>query len=413
MEKSNWRYWMSYQTFDCEIETVTPVHIGSGNNYSRAEYYIEGKKSKFIRVDLARFYASLKDNQQKDFNNFSKYNRFINVAKAREKNSKKEYDDAEDLGKFKNFQNDVRGKYKKYMKYQCRYNAEKDLNIIKEHIKTLVYEEDNEGKTIEKYLLYIPGSSIKGSFNTAILNAHVKNEQLRVGNEKKAFDDIIKEVYAKENVKNQAQNSVMRFLYISDTEAKIDMPHVEEVTIISCFQPRKLDRTVFSNLGIKSFYETIPSGTNFKFTISDRRHRKVLDELDINNVIDIDKIKQNLYDFSNRIIREEINYLRNSMEYIDEKNKFFISHPVENLIKFYEELENTNSPENPYFRIGSGSGMISTSFVLKGQNGIPPHSRRVICDKNNNLRPLGWSILTKCKPKENEILDKFDNLEKY
>ena len=66
---------MSYQTFDCEIETITPIHIGSGKNYSRAEYLIDKNRPRFIRVDLAGFYASLKENQQKDFNNFSKYNR--------------------------------------------------------------------------------------------------------------------------------------------------------------------------------------------------------------------------------------------------------------------------------------------------------------------------------------------------
>ena len=405
---------MSYQTFDCEIETITPIHIGSGKNYSRAEYLIDKNRPRFIRVDLAGFYASLKENQQKDFNNFSKYNRFIKVANARKRNSKREYDDYEDIGKFNNFQNDVRGKYQKNEKYQCIYNAEKELNIINEHIKTLVYEEDDDGNKKEKYLLYIPGSSIKGSFNTAVLNAHVKDNQLHASDEKKAFESIVKDVYSNKNVKNHAQSSVMRFLHISDTEAKIDVPHVEEVTIISCFQPRKLDRVVFSNLGIKSFYETIPAETNFKFSISDRRHLNIVDKLDINkNVVDIESIKQNLYDFSKRIIKEEKNYLRNSIKYIDEDNKFFINHPVEDLMEFYEELESANSPKNPLFRIGSGNGMISTSFVLKGQNGVPPHSRRVICDKNNNLRPLGWVKLCKCKPRENEILDRFDNLEKY
>ena len=68
-------------------------------------------------------------------------------------------------------------------------------------------------------------------------------------------------------------------------------------------------------------------------------------------MIDIDFIKQSIYNFSS--------------DYIDYELEFCKKHKLNNLARFYRICKKSNSKDKPLLKIGHGSGFLATTISLK------------------------------------------------
>ena len=129
--------------FDCKLKIISPIHIGSGNEYNNSEFIHAPAKNKkgekftlIKRINLQEYYKDLPNDKKDKF--------LVNLTNNI---SLKEFDN-----KISN----------KYLRYKTLDKTKNTPTTIKETIKTL-----DEA--------YIPGSSIKGSIKTALLYNELEN----------------------------------------------------------------------------------------------------------------------------------------------------------------------------------------------------------------------------------------------
>lgn len=128
--------------YNCSINIISPIHIGSGNVYSPAEYYID--KNKLMRVNIIDYYKNISNKKEKEIFLDKLLNQDF-ILKEQVKLDKT---------------------IKNYILYENDYKCKSEPTIIEEHIKTL---DKNLIKGINENKLYIPGSSIKGAIRTALV----------------------------------------------------------------------------------------------------------------------------------------------------------------------------------------------------------------------------------------------------
>ena len=127
--------------YNIGIETISPVHIGSGEDYTASEFIqdeLQGKNGKiavYKRINLSKYYSSLSDDERDELI------RSLSIPNF-ELNS---------------FDSNISNEFKVYTSYnRCKVDVPPNREI-EENIKTL-----NQ--------IYIPGSSIKGSITSRRLN---------------------------------------------------------------------------------------------------------------------------------------------------------------------------------------------------------------------------------------------------
>ena len=165
------------------LEVISPVYIGKGSEYSRAEFGLASfsGKNKIIRFNLDSV-AELILNKDTDLFHelldiISNTDNFRNI-KNKNKSKKLRYPSLQKflIDNIKPIDADLYKKllrsysYKCAIKYGNRLADTNDIGLIKEHLKT------NKG-------LYIPGSSIKGAVRNALLysrlNLDCGNKQIK------------------------------------------------------------------------------------------------------------------------------------------------------------------------------------------------------------------------------------------
>ena len=222
--------------FDCKLKIISPIHIGTGNEYSNSEFiHSRGKNKKgdklnlIKRINLQEYYKDLSSDKKDKF--------LVNLTNNL---SLEEFD--------KKINN-------KYLRY----------------------------RTIDK--AYIPGSSIKGSIKTALLYNELKDVDVR---------EFIEERYGKTRVKrrewnkfvdnkfstpkkNSAQYSIMRFLQISDTTTT-KIPKIYDLQTIKAKPNGKTEFHTLHGRTVRNFYETI-DGTSLNFTLNNETNDKILNKL--------------------------------------------------------------------------------------------------------------------------------------
>ena len=159
--------------YDLNIETITPVHIGSGNTYLSSELLFN--EDGYNRIDISKYFNELNKEQQDDFVKNLIDNKMVleNV-------------------------NDNWVRYSLIKKFDGEFKSD---NEIVENIK--VFNEP-----------YIPGSSIKGAIRTALLYYYFKIEDL----DKLIVNDKVNEKLINSYFSmNQANEDILRFLKIKDT----------------------------------------------------------------------------------------------------------------------------------------------------------------------------------------------------
>lgn len=308
----------------CELITKSPVHIYSGEYYTSAEYC--NSKRKFIIKNVEKEFPTIeKVNVSKYYNSLPSDKKEELLEQLMEKNFK--------LDDFIT-SHDAR-KYSQYYLMGSNINH----TDIKEHARTL-----NE--------TYIPGSSIKGAIETAVLNNYFE------GYFNKNTHELTKNI---NNLPRNRGNNIFRFLRISDTNTTKSIKNSIERTYI--FKAESNGQMKYNNI-VTEHIETISKGTKLNFNINNKVDDKILEKLglkDKKNYININNIQENLYKFADEQINAELEYI----EKYNKTNNNMIKQQINNFKEFYTKLTQENSIEQPMIRIGFSGGFLNKTISLK------------------------------------------------
>lgn len=339
------------------IKTITPVHIGTGDVFMSSEYFldtveIQNKKySAFKRIDLIKYFNSLNESEQ---NELSK--NLLNPNYILPKLS---------------------DEYLRYFAFNNCKERPNPGNGIHENIKV-------------KDRPYIPGSSIKGAIENALIYNSLSFRDIEdMFNHGRFNDSFIKKFFSPNG---NPQNSIMRFLQVSDSTTSI-RPYIYDIKTI------KVDRRGTFKAPMKLFYETIVAN-KLSASLATTYDSDIYQKLNLENksyLLDIDYIKESLYNFAN--------------DYIDFEIEFSERYNIDKSKSFYRALKKKNTVETPLMRLGSTKGLLSSGFIFKVKlhdsigyfNDIKkniggrkarfdyPITRRVI---NKTRYPTGWVQLS-------------------
>lgn len=359
-----------------KISTVTPVHVGSGAEYSSAEFYRASYKGEkvLVRADINQLFALLSDDLKDEFviqleEPDFKLHSFLNQIKTQPP--------TDGLGKIR--------LYFSYLKGKLPDN-------VQEHIKT-------------SNLAYIPGTSLKGSIKTAILYDMVENKDItrlhrlfHKGKNRKfeikkwKSQNFVDEFFSSDQ-NNKPNTSIMRFLQVTDT-SPIDRMSVYSVNSVKASSTGWTWYRHSIEHG-RTFIETIGENQKMSFEINFNQTDELIQKLsleDIEDYLSLERIKECIYLFSQDLIENEI--------------EFSQKYNIDFLERFYENLSSQNTQKNPVMNIGQGTGFLASTIGLKireldkglydkvrqasGRKTYPqefPKTRKVILE---NKVPLGW-----------------------
>ncbi|MHB1661177.1 MAG: type III-A CRISPR-associated RAMP protein Csm5 [bacterium] len=150
------------KTYKVELTTITPIHIGTGEDYVPVDYVIkkaEDKNNYFYFIQREKFINHIIKSD--------KYNEFLSICNDANFMKINKYI-------FDNFSEDmIDWKMPVSSKVFETYEENISMTAKKNEINRLEirsFIQDNFNKKI-----YIPGSSVKGSIRTAVLNYKIKN----------------------------------------------------------------------------------------------------------------------------------------------------------------------------------------------------------------------------------------------
>jgi len=329
------------------LETITPVHIGSGDTIDPYEYIITDK---LYKINLWKFISSLNAEDEENFLKISSSDMIATRKFIKEK---------ADLSNFTEYSMNIN--HETYNIYANKIGDSNNQLSIQTFIKTL----DKP---------YIPGSSVKGPIRTALLFSMVEkpitdvwNIQQNVFNYKKPQDDPFRSLSISDSLPIDLGNMVVYPIRTYAKNKKKDYKFEESgyVILIEGTDSYCTDTAVkiFHNINI------------------DRELQKRNDFIDIN----AEKIASSCNEFSEMIIEEELNFYDNS----DTSNAY------DTYEKLEKDFNNFKNEKAFMLRLGWGSGYNSMTINLAKKNPESKLSRRLIL----NEFPLGW---VKAKILENE-----------
>lgn len=276
---------------DFKIKTITPVHIGTGDVYMSSEYFmdtveIKNKKySTFNRIDLTKYYCSLNQSEQDRF--------------------------SKDLLNPKYILPKLSGDFTRYYAFNMCASRPNPGNEIHENIKIM----DKP---------YIPGSSIKGAIENALIyNSLTFAEIESMFLHGKINDSVIRRFFSPSG---NPQGSIMRFLQVSDSSTAV-RPYIYDI------QTLKVEKNAQFKSQMKLFFETIVS-QRLSATLTTNYDSEIYKKLNLEDkeyLLDLDYIKESLYNFAN--------------DYIDFEIEFSNQYSIEKSEKFYRALKKKNTPK--------------------------------------------------------------------
>lgn len=315
------------------LETLTPIHIGSGETIEPYEYVITDK---LYRINLGKFISSLSPKDREIFLKISSSDMIQTRKFIREKAN---------LSNITEYSMNVDPEVHDI--YGDKMNDPNNQLSIQTFIKTL----DKP---------FIPGSSVKGSIRTALLFSMA---------DKPITDtqDIEKYVFKFKG----PQDDPFRALKISDS-LPIDL---KDMVIYTVKTYSKKDKFVASG------YNILIEGTNSDYTdkVVKISHDINIDhELEKRNEIDIsvDKIMSSCNEFYQYVIQNELNFYDSSnTSYAYDRYK-----TLENMMSSFEKEKSF------IMRFGWASGYDSVTINLAKKMPNRKISRRLIHEEF----PLGW-----------------------
>jgi CRISPR-associated protein Csm5 len=335
------------------LETISPIHIGSGESYSSAEFLSMGNT--IHRMDVNKIYNLLSEKEREVLVEHLEYQYF----------------------KLEDF---FRGKNLSIVELKL-YSLERKGQVpreIKENVKTGI-----KG--------YLPGSSLKGAVKTAVMNAFMDMDKKKIEKIGKIFDNpdakrknqeiqkFIENIFSSGG-KQSSYSDFMRFVQISDF-VPVNRLCISEVKSLEVNDDiDSIDRWYWyqrNNKVVQSFLETIGIGEKLEgeihFTYNDDVHYSL--GLKGNaEILNLEDIKCFIYNFSDKIIKHEISFSK----------KYNISF----LLDFYRNLVKLNTPESPVIKLGHGVGYLGTTIGLE----IKKHDNEVFEQVRKSLRGKSYEF---------------------
>lgn len=349
------------------LETLSPVHIGSGEKYASSEFLLKGNE--ILRLDINKIFALL---NPKDKDIFVDYLEDPNFR-------------LEDFIKGKDIQ------ISEAKLYSLGYKAGVPNEII-EHIKT-------------NFNGYVPGSSLKGAIKTAILSAFIGEKEIKEIGEifairnprdrNREAERFIEGFFSTSRGKKSSYSDFMRFVQVSDF-----IP-VRNLHIYN-FQSLEAEGSSWkwyrrNGRVVQSYLETIAAGEHLEGEIHLTYKEEIYESLRLKekrDILDMNEIKRLIHHFSANIIDHEI--------------AFSQRYKIDFLLTFYENLKKMNKEDSPVIKLGQGAGYLATTIglelkknpavfeeVRKSLRGKSysfefPKTRKIAVDEK---MPLGWCKL--------------------
>ncbi len=318
-----------------KIQTITPVHIGSGGDYGPPEFYIARVNERHVvmRANINQIFMMLSDELKDQF--------ILELEDPKFKLQSFLMKVKEELPK---------GSFGKIRLYYSYMGSKVPENIV-EHVKTA-------------HQAYIPGSSLKGSLKSALLYDMVDDDsisrvetlirrgrkgkpEIRQWDSQRFVDSLLSS-----NPHEAPNTSIMRFLQVTDT-SPVKRMSIHSVNSV------KVNNTGWGwykhseNIGT-TYLETIGTGNKLEFDMNFNQKERVIKKLNLEykkEYLSPESVLGCVYRFSDDIIENEIEFA----------NKY----RVKFLEDFYEELQEMNTPEGPVMNVGQGTGFLAKTIGLK------------------------------------------------
>ena len=343
-----------------ELETLSPVHIGNGDQYTIMDSVLSNNY--FYPINMNKFYEKLQDiGKIQDYLSYTAENRLLS-----------------------DYLLSIHMKHEEISKYKIKLTEQNknDMQFLKK-VNISQFIKNGLGE------VYIPGSEIKGAIRTAIIYNLLKNPQ--------NYDYLQSQrrniQYLGSNIeahllrsKNDAKYDILKYLEITDSSSQ---PHSTlEIAHVMSYWTR----------GKHSYAEVLPSKIKLSGTINIVKREIALASLGLSNKEDIlseETILKSIYTHTNDLIEHEIS--------------FYKSQHAEQFIKEMQEIKEKNKEKNPVLRLGQGQGFLSTTINLIIKNNDPelydmirrntkrrsypnifPKTRRFVMENNKPSYTLGW-----------------------
>jgi len=338
-------------TYHLQIEILTPLHIGSGEEIDPYEYVI--KAGRLYKINLADFLYHLSPAEQEKFDKIS-----TDIVRLRQFiRNKANFD------KFSEFSVEVSNTVESV--YETKFQDIHNQLVISPFIRELSSP-------------FIPGSSLKGAMRTAVIFELFQGE----ANKKMRADifeaELLKSQRGFYSEKDQrfitrgldGGKDPFRAIKITDAKLPENTTYIERVETFS----RKSGKIEPLNIQI------LKEITHSSFQ---NKHVAVIGELRIDDELikrnrEI-KLKSINKDF---ILRACANFTR---EIIDSELEYFADHPTTEIC---EQLRNESLDKESFLlRLGWGSGFNSMTVNLKQRKPRSVQTRKLV----DNVLPLGWT----------------------
>ena len=415
-----------------QIKTLSPIHIGNGEKYNGLSYIGDNGKIRFY--DSAKILENITSQYSKRFMEWVEQKSF--EVERLEKQKRNERDDQ----KRKNINYDLRNVQRKLSLKEFSENVIRDSIIRGKFSKNFLYTIDSKTQVYDNVDIdcfikqnnkpYIPGTEIKGAIRTcAIYNLLQKDKYWKwlkqeiehfkrrhesdlqqvpdkkgkwVNDIKKKLvdsmgklEEVLQAKLLRADQNNDAKYDLLKLLCIGDSELK----EPKDCLFISNLEVKGINRgfPIFQELCKK---DQIFTCQGFKL---DSNHT-ILDRLGFSDeqkqvVSDVRNLFRCCYEFSNRLLDEEIVYQQYSSKIKERLNA----------------IKNENKPDSPVIRIGKNEGYLSLTvgLIVKDKDralydnvlchatkntsytGNFPKTRRIVNLGNGDVDTCGWVKLTK------------------
>jgi len=401
---------MKYEEMKYELEVLSPVHIGTGDAFSPADFIISADR--FIVFNIEKFFKS----------NPERVDEFVKEIEA--KGSKFSLND---------FLNDKEIKNEESWIYS---------ENIESSTKDLISRQIEEGRMadVQQFIktakgeLYIPGSSIKGAIRTALAYQLLKDDDYSRNTLRQSPSGKLVEKLAFRGKEDDAKYDVLKMFEISDSHAfkttELQVMYSRVLTTATSnshsFWQLKRDRGTGKMRRVNprySIFEGVPQpkeGLIIKGSIG--VNEKIAMRIKSNmgwsersiNILSVENIMKACNNFSEEIINFETSFLKQySRPHILERKE--VGADLTKIIEFYYSLrkkvnEFSKKEKECLLRLGWGSGWHGTTvghllqndqeFNFKkfrgryglGKPGIRefPKTRRLVFEDGKPTYPLGW-----------------------
>lgn len=396
-----------------QIKTLSPLHIGNGEKYNGLSYIQDRRKApiKLCYLEFDALQKTLTPQQLKQFGDW------VIIITEREP---KRYPN---LYRFlKDSLNDRNNSLSNRLISKSLYQAD------------LLFREDPSQKrflgNIDAFIkqnnkIYIPGAEIKGAIRTAIFytllnknsklweNNHdwqnkidaglsnlikkitdfgtkhstdidnVKDKRLQkwMKNEKRIKEKVLvremgdiekklQEELFRSSIGKDAKYDLLKFIHIADTELK----EPSHCLFVSDLITLNISRS------FPTFQELCKKGEIFTSDLRLENNEKVLNQLGFTEeqkwvVSDINNVFQCCYEFSKRLLDEEISY--------------FQSQNKTQIVQKLQAIQKKNTPQTPVIRIGKNEGYLSLTMGLLVKDKDPTLYNNVLCHATKNTSYTG------------------------